>query len=136
MAETFFGPWSLRVVSKDASFEERVTIQGSQNSNGSFPGTPGTTIAEIRGAEWTLEMEWSSDGGATWHPSDIRRTHEVTQADGLVVTLGADDNQPALRDHDFNDLVISLKYLDKRVNPPPNPSWYDFTIYPEWVRPG
>ena len=135
MAITFFGPWSLRVLSKGASFEERVTIRGSENSDGSFPGTPGMAIAEIRGAEWTVEMEWRG-GGVTWHPSAIRRTDEVTQADGLVVTLGADDNLPALRDNDFNDLVIFLKYLDPKVNPPPSPNWYDFTLDPDWVRPG
>jgi hypothetical protein len=135
MAITFFGPWSLRVLSKDAAFEERVTIRGSQNSDGSFPGIPGTTIAAIQGAEWTVEMEWSSDGGVTWNPSAIRRTDEVTQADGLVVTLGADDNVPERRDSDFNDLVVFLKCLDPKVNPPPNPDWYDFTLPVDAVRP-
>jgi len=124
----------MRVQSKDAAFEERVTISGSDNSDGSFPGTPGVMIPAIRGDEWAVELEWSSDGGATWYPSAIRRTDGVTDADGLVVVLGADDNVPAARDNDFNDLVVQFVYLDQAANPPPPAKPYDFTIPRDWLR--
>jgi hypothetical protein len=84
MAVTFYGPWSLLVMSKDAQLEGRVTISGSANSDGSFPGTPGLTIARIDGEEWTVNLEWSAEGGATWTSSAIRQTMGVTQTDGLA----------------------------------------------------
>jgi hypothetical protein len=137
VAETFFGNWSLLILSKDAAFAERVTIAGSDNSDGSIDGVAGQTLAEIRGDEWTAEMEWSSDGGVTWHPSAIRRTMSVTDTDGVIVTLGADDNEPAARDGDFNDLVSVFAYLDPEVNPPgPVGGGFDFTIPEEWVIQG
>jgi hypothetical protein len=137
VAETFFGTWSLLIQSKDAAFAERVTISGSENSDGSIDGIAGQFIPEILGDEWTAEMEWSGDGGATWHPSAIRRTMAVTDADGIVITLGADDNEPAARDGDFNDLVAVFTYLDPSVNPvgPPG-GGFDFSIPEEWVRQG
>ncbi len=134
MAETFYGPWSLLVLSKDAAFEERVTVSGSAGGDGSFPGTPGLSLGQITGEEWTIELEWSSDGGATWHPSAVRRTIDVTASDGLVTSLGADDNEPALRDGDFNDLVVSLKYLDPERNPAGPSKKFDFTFPREWLR--
>ena len=136
MAETFYGPWSLTVIAQEGDYRQTFTIQRSDNSNGSFAGTVGAAVARIDGAQWSVNLEWSSDNGVTWHDSEIRRKDEVTAADGLVVTLGADDNLPNLRDHDFNDLVVFLKCLDPDVNPPQPASRYDFTIPREWVTGG
>ena len=133
MAETFYGPWSLLVTAQEGDYKQRFTISRSDNSDGSFAGTVGAAVARIDGAQWSINLEWSSDNGVTWHDSAIRRMDEVTAADGLVVTLGADDNLPQLRDNDFNDLVVFLKCLDPDVNPPPPASIYDFTIPPDWI---
>jgi hypothetical protein len=114
----FYGSWSLNVLSKEALFEERATIIGSQNSDGVVPGVPGNSVASIEGDAWEIEMEWSSDGGANWYPSRIHRLPGVVPGKGLIVTLAADDNTPQLADGDFNDLILELVYLNPVVNPP------------------
>lgn len=136
MSITFYGSWSLTVVSKEAAFEERATIAGSLASDGVVAGVPGVSVAEIEGEEWTVEMEWSSDGGVNWYPSRIRRAPAVVPGSGLVVTLRADDNTPQLGDGDFNDLVIALTYLNQEVNPPgPQKPPYEFTMGKEAFLP-
>jgi hypothetical protein len=37
--------------------------------------------------------------------------------EGLVTFIGADDNFEALRDHDFDDLVLRCRNVDPDVNP-------------------
>jgi hypothetical protein len=132
----FYGSWSLLVLSKEASFEERASISGSAASDGIVAGVEGDAIANIDGDAWTVELEWSSDGGASWHPSRIRRTPQVVAGKGLVVTLGADDNTPELGDGDFNDLVLEFVYLNAVVNPPGvGARPYEFTAPAEWFWP-
>lgn len=128
MPVAFYGKWSLVIVSKDADFQERVRIVGSSGSDGVINGVAGQGVASIDGASWQAFMEWSSDGGTNWFPSRMRRTPSVTAADGLIVTLGADDNTQELGDGDFNDLVAQFVYLNREINPVgPGPSSYSFT---------
>jgi hypothetical protein len=103
-------------------------------------GVVGESVAAIDGSVWDAYMEWSSDGGANWFPSRIHRTPGVTPANGLIVTLNADDNTPTLGDGDFNDLIVQFTYLNRQVNPigPAQPP-YSFTLPPTsfWPpRPG
>jgi hypothetical protein len=133
---TFYGKWSLVVLAKNAVFQERVRIAGSLASDGPIAGVAGTSVAAIDGNAWQAFMEWSSDGGATWHPSRIHRLPGVTPTAGLIVTLNADDNTPALGDGDFNDLIVQLTYLNRQVNPlGPSLPPYSFTLPPGAFRP-
>ncbi len=93
---TFYGKWSLTVVGKSSSLEERVRIAGSLGSDGTVAGVVGNSVAEIDGSAWQAYMESSSDGGVTWYPSLIHRNPSVIPAEGLVVTLNADDSTPVL----------------------------------------
>jgi hypothetical protein len=131
---TFYGKWSLTVIGVHAAFQERVRIAGSEGSDGPVAGVVGDTIAAINGTVWEAFMEWSSDGGANWFPSRIHRTPGVTPADGLIVTLNADDNTPALGDGDFNDLIVQFTYLNREINPV-GPPPYSFTLPPSSFRP-
>ncbi len=132
----FYGKWSLIVTGLNASFAERVRIAGSLASDGAVAGKVGTTVAAIDGSSWQAFMEWSSDGGATWHPSRIHRNPGVNPTDGFIINLNADDNTPALGDGDFNDLVVQFKYLNPEINPPaPVPPPYGFTVPPASFRP-
>jgi hypothetical protein len=126
---TFYGKWSLTVISKSASFQERVRISGSLASDGPVAGIAGQQVAAIDGASWDAYMEWSSDNGVTWYPSRIHRLPGVTPQNGFVVQLRADDNFPNLADNDFNDLVVQFIYLNPQVNPAPDyPPPFSFTL--------
>jgi len=135
MSVTFYGKWSLKVIAKNADFGERVRIAGSAASDGIVAGIAGQSVAAIDGSAWQADMQWSSDG-ANWFPSRIRRIPTVTTAEGLIVTLFADDNTPEIGDGDFNDLIVQFTYLNRDVNPSaPAAPPYSFTVPPGSVRP-
>jgi hypothetical protein len=128
VAEIFYGDWAVEVLAKDAAFSQRFVIAGSAASDGAYPGVPGTGAGVVSGQGWSITMEWSDDAGSGWQPSEIRRSAVYIEHVGLVVDLGADDNVPALRDHDYNDMILRCRSVDplldplqQRVNP------YDFT---------
>lgn len=128
MTQTFHGDWSIEVFAVNADFAQRFTIAGSTGSDGHYPGTVGTGIARVSGSEWRLTMEWNDNVNPAWSPSDIRRSASYSLEKGMLVFLGADDNVPALRDHDYDDFIVLCRYLDPAVNPPPTPNPFDFTI--------
>jgi hypothetical protein len=118
----------VAVVSKDADFDERFVITGSDATDGAHVAVPGVTLS-VSGAGWTLDFEWNDNAGSGWQPSDVRRTARYTTAEGLVVDLGIDDNLPALRDGDFNDVVVSCRSDDPAHTPlHPVVIPYDFTV--------
>jgi hypothetical protein len=133
MTQTFFGQWSVEVVSLDAAFGERFLIGGSANADGAYDGTPGVRI-QVSGDAWTLDLEWNDNAGSGWQPSDVRKTAEYTISNGLVVTLGADDNFDAVRDHDYNDVVLACRSLDPAIDPPATDPPLDFTITEDQLR--
>jgi hypothetical protein len=144
---TFYGPWSLLVVRQDATVQRRLTISRSDNSDGSFPATLGLAIPEIRGNKWTVDLPVPLSG-FEFGDVPIQRTVNVTQSDGLVVTLSSDVLKPINRpvnDPEFrpgavtavpSDLLVFLKYLDPVANPPGPTNPFDFTIPREWLSPG
>jgi hypothetical protein len=133
MTQRFFGPWLVEVVSLDAAFSERFVIGGSGNADGAYDGTPGVGV-QVSGDAWTLDLEWNDNAGSGWQPSGVRKTAEYTISNGLVVTLGADDNFEALRDHDFNDVVLACKSLDPAIDPPALDPPLVFTITERQLR--
>ncbi|GAA1980342.1 hypothetical protein [Microbacterium pumilum] len=133
MDEIFYGPWDVRVLTKDAWFSQQIVITGSDASDGAYPGTPGGGPGPVSGARWTLHAEWNDNAGSGWQRSALRRSAAYTLADGLTVTIGIDDNQEALRDYDYDDVVIVARSLDPAHTPlhPVAPP-LDFTV-PEKV---
>lgn len=129
MGETFFGPWSVVVASKDADFDERLVISGSDTSDGAYTALPGTGPGTVRGTRWSIELEWNDNVGSGWQPSDVRRSARFTVGEGLVVDLGADDNFPNVRDGDYNDVVVTCRSENPEhtpLHPVMNP--YDFSL--------
>jgi hypothetical protein len=112
------GKWTIAVASKDANFSQRFIIQGSDASDGIYPGETTTPQVSVSGPRWFLRFEWNDNVGSGWQPSDLRRTAaSYTLQEGLVIVLGADDNLEQFRDHDFNDLVLRCRNLDPELNP-------------------
>ena len=130
--ETFYGMWRVKVASKDAAFDQRFRIQGSNAADGTYLGVPNTEII-VDGSAWNIMFEWSGDGGNNWFASGLRRNVATfTDASGLMVELGIDDNHPQFRDSDYNDLIVHLSYMDPAISGTSsfsNP--IDFTYDPE-----
>jgi hypothetical protein len=117
MAQTFYGKWIVEVVSKDASFDERFIISGAAVGNGAYAGVVGTSV-HVEGLKWQISFEWTGPTHIDWRPSDDRKLSAGVLLDkGLVVTIGADDNVPAARDHDYNDLIVRCRNIDPQLNP-------------------
>jgi hypothetical protein len=130
MSDTFHGQWIVEVWQKDAAFDERFVIAGSDASDGAYPGVVGSVPVVVTGAEWTIQLEWNDMASSGWQPSAIRRNSAAaTASDGIVVFLGADDNYEQFRDHDYNDLVLQLHSVDPDLAPwYPIAHPYDFTL--------
>jgi hypothetical protein len=131
MVQIFYGPWNVTVQSKDAYFSQRFTISGSVASDGTYLGVPGTGPGNVTGARWTIDFEWNDNSSVDWYPSDSRRSAEYTVSDGLVVYAGVDDNFEAVRDGDYNDLVLRCVSNNPDLNPLRGTVPYDFTITKE-----
>lgn len=127
MPEEFSGPWSIEVVLHHAAFDQQFVIEGSDQSDGAYPGVPGTMVAQVDGPAWRLIPQWNS-GASGWLPSATLRTTEFTTEQGLVVTVGADDTPPAGQDFDFDDLVVRCVALDKELNPYAGSTPADLTL--------
>lgn len=134
MTEVFSGPWSVEVVRKHADFSERFVISGSDGSDGLYDAVPGFRI-DVTGDTWRLDLEWNDNAGSGWRRSAVRRSAENTIGRGLVVTLGADDNVEALRDHDLDDVILGCRSLDPALDAPVNDPPLDFSIKEDMLRP-
>jgi len=110
MAEFFSGRWRLRVVSKNADFDQRLRIEGAVTGNGIFNGVPGVT-AEASGPSWSLTLEWNNNAGSGWQESAVRPTPGFISSIVPTVELRADDNFPDQRDGDFDDLIVLAEQL-------------------------
>jgi hypothetical protein len=131
----FHGDWAVEVFFKEAFFDQRFAIVGSDTSDGVYPGVPGSPPVNVTGTTWNISLEWNDNATSGWQPSDVRRNAvDYTVSDGLVVMIGADDNYEQFRDHDFNDIVLRCRNTDQRLAPwHPIANPYDFTL-PERVR--
>jgi hypothetical protein len=127
-AEEFYGPWSVRVLDSRFSQRQHFEISGSDGSDGAYEATGDLTI-DVTGERWTLIASVSK--GGVWRPSALRRFNATfSSADGLIVTVGGDDNPPGTPDSNFDDMILVLEYKNPAVNPPEGwQNLYDFTIH-------
>jgi hypothetical protein len=129
MSKVFYGPWNLTVLSKDAWFDQRFVITGSDNADGVYPAVPGTGPGLVTGDEWTVSCEWNDNTSSGWQPSDMRHFARYTVTEGFVIELGADDNYDEFRDDDYNDMVVICVNQDPQLTPlHPVTPFYDFSV--------
>ena len=134
MEDIFYGEWYIEVSQKNASYNQRFRIIGSDSNDGIYQGIPGLILNRVTGKEWKLVLEWNDGNNSDWHPSGMQKTATYTINDGLVKTLGADDNFEWNRDFDFDDLVITCRSLDPSLNPMyPSRNPFDFTFPQEYL---
>jgi len=111
MPQSFQGKWNIRVIGKNAGFDQRFVIGGAASGNGAYSGTVGTT-AIVDGNNWTIRLEWNNGTGSGWRESAVARVDGLLTPIVRYADLGADDNFAAQRDGDFDDLKVRLTSLD------------------------
>src|ERR1051325_194962 len=111
MAEAFRGRWRLLCTGKNAGFDERFRVTGADSGNGTYDGVPGVTV-DVSGANWTVTLEWNDNQGSGWQESAVQRVGGFLNPIVQTQDLRADDNFPALRDGDFDDLIVRAEQLD------------------------
>jgi len=111
MSQAFAGAWKLTVLAKNAGFAHRLRVTGAAAGNGTYLSVPGTT-ATVRGPGWTLFLEWNDGEGSGWRESAVARSDGFSTPITRRVELRADDNFPAQRDNDFDDLIVQAESLD------------------------
>src|SRR5262245_19967639 len=110
MTQTFYGKWTVEVMSHNGGFQDRFIISGATTGNGTYMATVGTSV-QVDGLKWQLAAEWASFAVPGWHPGHDRRVGADFLLDaGLVVTIGA------ARAQDFTDLVLRCRNLDPKLN--------------------
>ena len=130
--QLYTGTWLIEVILKNALFSQRFIIEGSAASDGIYPGEVTTTPVVATGPRWSLRCEWNDNIASGWQPSDMRRTGaEFTTSGGLVNILGADDNVPEARDHDYDDMILRCRHLDPDQPGLPPPGIPDFSTPPD-----
>ncbi len=103
MAITMQGSWTVRVSTLSAAFKQRFVVAGASAGNGTYNGTPGTTVFAT-GAQWSVNIQNSSDGGATWVDSAQRITFPTVSGGLLRFDIRSDDSAG---DKDYNDLILT-----------------------------
>jgi hypothetical protein len=118
MAETFRGRWQVTVVGKEAAYDQRFVITGSDASDGAHPGTMGySVIVDGRGG-WQIQIQHND--GTGWRDSLMRRTNRVVSGTSLRWTIESEDI-PEREPKDWNDLVLQVKKVGPIIEVPVRP---------------
>src|SRR5690349_20239489 len=103
MAITMQGSWTVRVSTLSAAFKQRFIVSGASAGNGTYPGTVGTNVFAT-GAQWSIKIQNSSDGGLHWVDSAQRITFPTVSGGLLKFDIKSNDSGG---DQDYNDLILT-----------------------------
>jgi hypothetical protein len=109
MQLAFAGKWRGTITGRNAGFSQRVLISGAASGNGAYNGVVGNSFVFEDG---NAELQWNDGAGSGWQESAILSS--IGQITPLVVMqfVSADDNVPAQRDGDYDDLQVRFEHLD------------------------
>ncbi|WP_380674818.1 hypothetical protein [Salinigranum sp. GCM10025319] len=105
---TLRGDWRLTVTKRQAAYDQRFVIDGSENANGIHQGVVGYSVV-VRadgGAPWTLTLQHND--GTGWDESELRETPR--EVDGADITYKVESEDAT--DMDFTDLVLRLDSVE------------------------
>ena len=118
MTIRFDGKWKGIVIGRNAGFSQRVEVTGAASGNGACAGVVGNSFVVQDG---NVELQWNDNGGSGWQPSAVVDAIGMTSPLVVVRFLSADDNVPAQRDGDYDDLQVMLESLDAPFEVPQRP---------------
>jgi hypothetical protein len=115
-------------IDNEAGWQQRITIIGSNNRDGSYPMIIGTKIENVDGDRFKVTSQAFNPGSGQWIDSIVREITSWHPDKGVVITLYCDDN-PLQADGDFNDLIVECTSTDDEMRPPSSPlPRFDLTI--------
>jgi hypothetical protein len=102
MSFNLSGEWTVSVKSKEAAFDQRVVIAGTDNGqDGTYPyATFGTKTLQ---GSFAIQVQYEK--GEEWYDSLMRLGDVTRSATELAVEIESDDNV-GYGDLDFNDLIL------------------------------
>ena len=104
------GIWRLTVIQKQAAYQQRFRISGSDNADGNHPGTVGYSIEVKRLDEnpWTITIEHNDGSG--WEKSEVRERSKTKNGSQINIIIESEDI-PIGGDRDFTDCVIRAEKI-------------------------
>jgi hypothetical protein len=102
---TMNGKWKIKVIEKNAGWNQRFVISGSSASDGAYPGTVGTEI-QADGATWTVQVQ-ARGGSGPWLDSKMRMLPEILSGISMIRRIETDDQGGT--DEDYDDLVLEAR---------------------------
>lgn len=145
MAETFYGPWQIKVT--NAWGLTSFVVTGSDDADGRYAvdgrsGPPPAIEVPVRGQRWTVHVDEAVDGSwlpaVAQFPEDTdgpRRSTQFVAGQGLTLTIetGGSSWHPEWGDPILIALRVPMVRLecvcqDEATNPIPNPNPFDFTV--------
>lgn len=108
MRVAFEGKWRGTVTGREAGFPQRVEVTGAAAGNGAYDGIVGNSFVFEDGV---AELQWNDNAGSGWQESGIISSIGMTSPLVTVRSISADDNVPADRDGDFDDLQVRFEHI-------------------------
>ena len=101
------GDWVLKVIKKEAGYDQRFIVSGSANADNTYPGNVGSPEVEVKGKgqqPWIVRIQHNDGSG--WDDSEVRMT-APKRTNGNKITLEIEsEDKPGSSDVDFNDCVL------------------------------
>lgn len=108
MRVAFEGAWRGTVTGRNAGFSQRVEVSGAAAGDGAYAGVVGNSFVFEDGF---AELQWNDDAGSGWQESAVVSSVGMSSPLVTVRSLSADDNIPAERDGDFDDLQVRFEHI-------------------------
>ena len=109
MKINFKGKWRGTVSFRNAAFSQRVVVSNAASGNGAYNGVVGNSFVFEDG---DVELQWNNNAGSGWQESAVITSTGMTSPLVTVRFISADDNSPANRDGDYDDLKVTFEHLD------------------------
>lgn len=117
---TLSGNWSFTAIGNEAGWQQRITILGANNGDGSYPMIIGTKIENVDGDRFKVTSQSFNPESGQWIDSIVRDIMSWNPDKGVIITLYCDDN-PSQADNDFNDLIVECTSGDEELKAPSSP---------------
>jgi hypothetical protein len=103
------GSWTVSVKSKNASWAQRYTINGSINSvDGHYNDTSPPVF--VTGPQWGITVE-HNEPGKGWRQSRHRMKNFRISGGQFLFDIETDDSGGTIDDQDFNDLILTCSMV-------------------------
>ncbi|MET0782117.1 MAG: hypothetical protein ABWY26_01575 [Microbacterium sp.] len=129
MAETFYGPWRVVLMSANSHFAQQLVVAGSDNADGEYVIAFGQVLdIAVQGEQWQLQTQFFPFGGPAWENGAMRAVSRFDLDKGLLVQVDAASRPPGAAGGTFSNASLLCSSLDPETNPLPGGMPPDFTV--------